>query len=418
VAGANTATLRRMLADRLVAGGQVRSREVAEAFRDVPRHLFVPGAEPAEAYADEAIGVKWAADGRTISSSSQPAIMAIMLEQLGLEPGQRILEIGTGTGYNAALLAHVAGGTGAVVSVEIDEELAGAARQRLHAAGYSSVVVAGGDGAAGWPAGSPYDRIIVTASARDLAPAWTSELGDGGILVLPLSLRGVHQSVAFKRVGEHLTSVSVVCCGFVPMTGELAGPDPVRQLGETPGIFLSLDDDRHLDVAALHAALGQPGQALPTGVTIAASDLFAGLGLWLALHGPGVGQLTAIGQAAERNLIPAVITDLPGMKSTTVLVGDKSLAAVVSPAGTQLATGSCDTGSCDTTFEACVRGYGPDSDDLAARLAASIRAWDSAGRPASSALRVRAWPASNDGDGERAAFIIERPHTRFLLDWS
>jgi protein-L-isoaspartate(D-aspartate) O-methyltransferase len=407
VTEADTATLRRLLADRLVAGGQVRSSDVAEAFQQVPRHLFVPGAEPAMAYADEAIGVKWAADGRTLSSASQPAIMAIMLEQLGLSPGQRVLEIGTGTGYNAALLAHVVGETGAVVTVEIDEELAGTARQRLDTAGYSSVVVASGDGAAGWPAGSPYDRIIVTASARDLAPAWAGQLADGGLVLVPLSLRGVHQSVAFEQAGDHLASVSVVCCGFVPLTGELAGPDPVRPLGETPGVFLSLDDDRQLDVAALHAALGQPGEALPTGVIIAASDLFAGLGLWLALADLGVGQLTALGSAAERNLIPAVITDIPGMTSTTVLVGEKSLAAVVRP----------DTAFRDTAFESCVRGYGPDGDDLAERLAASIRAWDSAGRPASSVLRVRAFPASA-GHGERAAFTITMPHTRFLLDWS
>ena len=403
---AETAALRKVMVDRLVDGGQIRSQQVAEAFKQVPRHLFVPGAEPVMAYADEAIPVKQAADGRTLSSASQPAIMAIMLEQLGLAPGQRVLEIGTGTGYNAALMARVVGETGAVVTVEIDEELAGGARQRLRTAGYSSVAVASGDGAAGWPAGSPYDRIIVTASARDLAPAWTAQLADGGLLLVPLSLRGVHQSVAFKRAGEHLASVSVVCCGFVPMTGELAGPDPARPLGDTPGVFLSLDDDRHLDVAALYAALDQPGQDLPTGATIAESDLFAGLGLWLALHDPGVGQLTAVGPAAERNLIPAVITDLPGMTSTTVLVGDKSLAAVVRPPGMASA------------FEARVRGYGPGGDDLAARLAASIRAWDSAGRPASAALRVRACPAASHGHGERAAFTVTMPHTRFLLDWS
>jgi protein-L-isoaspartate(D-aspartate) O-methyltransferase len=407
VTEADTATLRRLLADRLVEGGQVRSREVAEAFRQVPRHLFVPGASPATAYADEAIGVKWAADGRTLSSASQPAIMAIMLEQLGLAPGQRILEIGAGTGYNAALLAHVVGETGAVVTIEIDEELAGGARERLNAAGYSSVVVASGDGAAGWPAGSPYDRIIVTASARDLAPAWAGQLADGGLLLVPLSLRGVHQSVAFQQAGEYLASVSVVCCGFVPLTGELAGSDPVRPLGDTPRVILSLDDDRQLDVAALYAALSQPGQALPTGVTISGPDLFAGLGLWLALRDPGVGQLTAEGPAAERNLIPAVITDIPGMTSTTVLVGEKSLAAVVRPSGMDQST----------AFEAGVRGYGPEGDGLAERLAASIRAWDSARRPASSALRVRACPSSA-GNGERAGFTITMPHTRFLLDWS
>lgn len=406
MAEADTAALRKTLADQLMVGGRVRSREVAEAFKRVPRHLFVPGVEPAMAYADEAIPVKRAADGRTLSSASQPAMMAIMLEQLGLAAGQRVLEIGTGTGYNAALLAHVVGGTGAVVTVEIDEELAGAARQRLTAAGYSSVVVASGDGAAGWDAGSPYDRIIVTASARDLAPAWRGQLGDGGLLLVPLSLRGVHQSVAFERAGEHLASVSVVCCGFVPLTGELAGPDPVRPLGETPGIFLSLDDDRHLDDAALYAALNQPGQALPTGVTISASDLFADLGLWLALHDPGVGQLTAEGPATEHNLIPGVIIDVPGMTSTTVLVGEKSLAAVVRPPGMQR----------DAGFEAGVRSYGPDGDDLAERLAASVRAWDSARRPASSALRIRAYPAGS-GHGERAAFTIKKRHNRFLLDW-
>jgi protein-L-isoaspartate(D-aspartate) O-methyltransferase len=337
--------------------------------------------------------------------------MAIMLEQLGLAPGQRVLEIGTGTGYNAALLAHVVGGTGSVVTVEIDEELSGNARQRLNAAGYSSVVVASGDGAAGWPAGSPYDRIIVTASARDLAPAWTTQLGSGGLLVVPLSLRGVHQSVAFERAGGHLASVSVVPCGFVPLTGELAGPDPIRPLGETPAVFLRLEDDRHLDVAALHAALSQPGQAVPTGVRIAGSDLYGDLSLWLALHDVSVGQLTAVGPAAERNVIPAVITDVPGMTFTTVLVGQTSLAAVVRPPGMHL------TNACDTAFESWVCGYGPDGDDLAERLAASIRAWGSAGRPASSALSIRARPAS-DPDGESAAFTITMPHTRFLLNWS
>jgi protein-L-isoaspartate(D-aspartate) O-methyltransferase len=406
VTEADTATLREKLADQLLDGGQARSREVAEAFRQVPRHLFVPDAEPALAYADEAIPVKRAADGRTVSSSSQPAIMAIMLEQLGLAPGQRVLEIGTGTGYNAALLAHVAGGTGAVATVEIDEELAGNARRRLTAAGYPSVVVATGDGAAGWPAGSPYDRIIVTASSRDLAPAWTSQLRDGGRLLVPLSLRGVHQSVAFERAGSHLASSSVVPCGFVPMTGELAGTDPVRQLGETPGVFLSLDDDRRLDAAALHAALSRPGRVLLAGVSIAASDLYGGLGLWLALHDPGVGQLTALGPAAERGLVPGVIDDIPGMKSTTVLVGETSLAAIVPAPGLPVATG----------FECRVRGYGRDGADLAKRLAAGVRAWAAAGRPASAAVRIRACPAG-DGHGERAAVTVTRPHTRFLLDW-
>jgi len=406
VTEADLAAMRGELADRLRDGGRVRSGEVAEAFRLVPRHLFLPEVDPAQAYADEAIPVKWDADGRAISSSSQPAIMAIMLEQLRLEPGQRVLEIGTGTGFNAALLAHLVGETGTVVTVDIDEDLADAARRRLTAAGYPSVVVAAGDGAAGWPGGAPYDRVIVTASARDLAPAWISQLGEGGRVVVPLSLRGVMQSVAFVRAGDHLASASVVPCGFMPLQGELAGHDPVRPFGDVPGVFLRLEDDRDPDLPALHAALSQPGQAIPTGVTISGFHLSAGLGLWLVLHDPDVGELTAIREAAARGLIPAVTSRNPNWASTTVLAGQASLAAIARPAGAEQAD----------AFEACVRGYGPDGERLAERLAAAIRGWESAGRPGSWTMRVRAYPAAA-GDREDAGFAIATPHTRFLLDW-
>jgi protein-L-isoaspartate(D-aspartate) O-methyltransferase len=405
VTEADVAGLRGALADRLRHSGLIRSDEVAAAFLAVPRHLFVPEVDPARAYADEAIPVKWSADGRPVSSSSQPAIMAIMLEQLRLGPGQRVLEIGTGTGYNAALLTHLVGGTGSVVTVDIDEDLAEAARERLNAAGYASVAVVTGDGAAGWSAGAPYDGIVVTASARDLSPAWTGQLGDGGRLVVPLSVRGVHESVAFVRAGDHLASASVVPCGFMPLRGELAGHDPVRPFGDIPGVFLHLEGERDLDLSALHAALGQPGQAWPTGVTITGSYPFAGLRLWLALCEPDVGELTAVGQAAGRGLIPAVLT-LSRMESTTVLAGETGLAAIIRPPGAERAD----------AFEAWVRGYGPDGDRLAERLAAAIRGWESAGRPAGHTLRVRAYPAGA-ANSESAAFTIAMPHTRFLLDW-
>lgn len=326
---ADVAAMRGALVDRLLSNGQVHSAEVAEAFRQVPRHLFVPEVDPPRAYDDEAIPIKWRADGRPVSSSSQPAMMAIMLEQLALEAGHRVLEIGTGTGYNAALMTYLVGETGAVVTVDIDEELAETARRRLNAAGYRSVVVAGGDGAAGWPGGAPYDR----------------------------------------------------------------------------GVFLRVEDDSGLDLTVLHAALNQPGQVRPTGVTVTSSYLFAGLGLWLALHDPRVGELTALEPVAGRNLIPAV-TSRRGAEATMVLVGETGLAAVARPPGTEQ----------DIEFECCVRGYGPDSDRLAERLATSIRAWESAGRPAGPALRIKAYPASV-ADHEPAAFTIEMPHTRFLLNW-
>src|SRR5690349_21333586 len=122
------AGLRDALAKYLREREAIRTARVEGAFRNVPRHLFVPDVDLDQAYSDDVISVKQQ-DGVSISSSSQPAIMALMLEQLDVRAGQKVLEIGTGTGYNAALLAHLVGAEGRVVSVELDEDLAEKARQ-------------------------------------------------------------------------------------------------------------------------------------------------------------------------------------------------------------------------------------------------------------------------------------------------
>ena len=116
--------LRNALVDKLKSIGCIRSQNVEEAFRSVPRHIFVPGVELEKIYSDDSIPTKYI-DGKLVSSSSQPAIMAIMLEQLELQPGHRVLEIGAGTGYNAGLLQHLVGDSGLVVTVDIDEESVG-----------------------------------------------------------------------------------------------------------------------------------------------------------------------------------------------------------------------------------------------------------------------------------------------------
>src|SRR5216683_2492752 len=157
---------------RILAASHVTSGPVAEALRTVPRHVFLPGLPPAAAYRDEAIVTKRDGDGQPISSSSQPAIMAIMLAQLGLEPGHRVLEIGTGTGYNAALMKHLVGASGVVVSIDIDADLTERARANLAAAGYPGVTAVCADGAEGFAAQAPYDRVIATVGVNDLAPAW------------------------------------------------------------------------------------------------------------------------------------------------------------------------------------------------------------------------------------------------------
>lgn len=213
-----------VMVDQLVRRGVIRRAEVEAAFRAVPRHLFLPGVDEREVYRGRVVPTHWDDEGLT-SSASEPAIMARMLEQLAPRPGERILEVGAGTGYDAALLATLVGSTGWVVSVDIEPDVAAEAAHNLAAAGFPDVDVRAADGwqAAGPPGG--FDRILVTASVWDLAPAWVDELAPDGVLVLPLWLhRGQQASVELHRYGRGLRSRSVEPCGFIPLRGAGAVP--------------------------------------------------------------------------------------------------------------------------------------------------------------------------------------------------
>jgi protein-L-isoaspartate(D-aspartate) O-methyltransferase len=180
----NVSRLHQALVDKLKSEGYIRTQGVEEAFRTVPRQVFLPGVPIDKVYSDEAIPTKFLND-LPISSSSQPTIMAVMLEQLGLEPGHRVLEIGAGTGYNAALMAHIVGNTGQVVTIDIDQDLVIRAREYVSAAGFSRVEVVCGDGGLGYPSAAPYDRVILTVGAWDIAPAWREQLKPTGRLDQP-----------------------------------------------------------------------------------------------------------------------------------------------------------------------------------------------------------------------------------------
>jgi len=198
-----------------------------------------------------------------------------------------------------------------VTTLDIDTDLVEQARGQLQAAGMTGVNAGCADGAAGWPGGAPYDRVMVTAGAWDVEPAWVGQLADRGRLVLPLSLRGVQLSVAFEALSDHLVSRSVIGCGFMPLRGALAGPDQARPLSDQPGLFVHLADDRPIDLSALYAALHQPGAQMTTGVAVTAGQVMAELGLWLALHDPDAGRLVALGAAVDADLVPALIA-FPG----------------------------------------------------------------------------------------------------------
>ena len=298
---------RARLVDELRASGRLTSRSIEAAFRAVPRHVFLPELDPvSQAYQDEAFVIKTDAGGLPVSSSSQPAIMAIMLEQLGVAEGQRVLEIGTGTGYNAALMTHLVGPEGSVVTVDIDPELADRARASLVAAGYPDVIVICGDGGFGVREFAPYDRIIVTAGASDLAPEWLAQLGPGGRIALPLGLRGIQLCIALERSGGLGWRSRAACrCGFIRMAGSYAASaEQYVPLGPQPGLHLQAEQaGEPIDADVLWGALTGPVTDVLTGVRVAGLGELGEADLWVTIMEPGLARLTITGRGSLRGSV-------------------------------------------------------------------------------------------------------------------
>jgi protein-L-isoaspartate(D-aspartate) O-methyltransferase len=410
---------KRLVAEVLQTSG-IRDERIAAALSDVPRHLFLPHLPPEDAYLDDAIVTKRDADGQPISSSSQPAIMAIMLDQLTLAPGQRVLEIGAGTGYNAALMRHIVGPSGTVVSVDIDADVADRAREHLASAGYPDVTVVAADGAEGYPPGAPYDRVIATVGVSDLAPAWLHEAGPGARIVVPLDVRGSQLAVAFGRSGSggHWVSRSIAPCGFMRMRGSLAGPE--RAVVLQPGLSvmlpdgLTLADGHEVDGAALAAFLAEPPAGFGTGVRASSVQVFWGLGLWLATRDRRSCSLTEERPAGNG---PGLLARAPladtGLAATAGIVDSGGIAMlttdeVVPAAGPRPG---------QLTLEAA--GFGPHGSELGAALAAHVQAWDAAGQPGAARLHVDAYPRSSADEPDPStaghALLIERAATRFAV---
>lgn len=230
------AVLRALLIDQLRLNDALHDAEVERAMRIVPRHLFLPDSPPRDAYADVAVPTRWQGN-LAVSSASQPAMVAIMLEQLAVARGMRVLEVGAGTGYNAALLAELVGPTGSVTTLDIDLDIVEEAVEHLANAGYTHIEAIATDGAAGWPPGALYDRIILTVGTSDITPAWFEQLADGGLIVLPLWLGGAEASVAFRKRGDVLESESLALCGFMRMRGQEASEDQLALLANGRRLF-------------------------------------------------------------------------------------------------------------------------------------------------------------------------------------
>jgi protein-L-isoaspartate(D-aspartate) O-methyltransferase len=197
----------RMVREQIEARG-VRNPSVLKAMRTAPRHVFVPPEARGQAYGDHPVSI---GEGQTIS---QPYIVALMTELLDVQPNDKVLEIGTGSGYQAAILSQLAK---EVYTIEIVPELARRSREVLRQQGYANVFVRQGDGYLGWPDKAPFDRIILTAAPPDVPKALTDQLNPGGKLVAPVGV-GIQELVVIeKRPDGSLSRKKSVAVRFVPM---------------------------------------------------------------------------------------------------------------------------------------------------------------------------------------------------------
>lgn len=205
-----------MVSEQL-AGRDISDRRVLEVMGRVPRHLFVLPAYRDQAYEDYPLPIE---GGQTIS---QPYIVALMTQSLGLKEGEKVLEVGTGSGYQAAVLAEM--GT-QVFTIEINERLAAQSARALQHLGYDNVRVRCGDGYRGWPEEAPFDAVIITCASPEIPPPLIDQLGDGGRLIIPLgSVRHIQILTLLTKAGGKLQKRAIADVRFVPMTGEAQKKD-------------------------------------------------------------------------------------------------------------------------------------------------------------------------------------------------
>jgi len=196
-----------------LAARDITDKKVLEAMLTVQRHLFVPKRYRNQAYADHPLPID---EGQTIS---QPYIVALMTQYLDLKRGDKVLEIGTGSGYQAAVLAHL---TESVFSIEIKEKLSRKATDTLKNLDYHQVRVKHGDGYFGWPEYAPFDAIIVTCAANHIPPPLLNQLNEGGALIIPLGSTLYSQTLTLVTKIDGKPQVRhVLGVRFVPMTGEV-----------------------------------------------------------------------------------------------------------------------------------------------------------------------------------------------------
>ena len=385
--------LRHRLVDQLLADGRITTAAVEAAFRAVPRHAFVPEAELEAAYADDTVKTKFDDDGTCLSSLSAPWLQALMIEQAALQPGDSVLEIGSG-GCQAALLAEVVTHTGRVVTLDIDPDITDRAASCLERTGYDRVAVAMGDGETGCATDAPYAATIVCAQAYDIPLAWTEQLAPGGRLIVPLYLLGQRRTLTFVADGDHWIATNSIYSGFVDFQG------PVGRTANSTRILLG---DNGATLTFVHGAPDQP-------------DELAG-----ALGHPAA-------QAWSRVLpgTPGYIGGLQVYLATRMpAVADCPRESLPHPEGVRAFAPVCTTGG--NLGYLAVRGagdraelgavaYGPRARQLAEDMAGVIADWDRDVR-GGPGMSIAVYPRDIADDQLPDGRVIDTTHRRILITW-
>ncbi|MGW2137611.1 methyltransferase, FxLD system [Streptomyces sp. NPDC001773] len=399
--------LRSQLIDHLVERGCVRTPRVEEAMRSVPRHLFVPHAPLEKAYGNAPVNTKFDESGASISCASQPDIVAMMLEQLDVEPGQKILELGAGTGFNAGLLGYLVGETGHVTTIDVDQDIVDGARGGLVAADIHNVEVILGDGAVGHAPNAPYDRIEATVGAHAVPHAWLEQLAPGGRLLTPLRLRGsVSRSIAFENQDGAWRSVGSQMNTFMPLRQGIADdPRVFVPLDPDNTVTLVTNGDQKVDADALSDIFRQPPTAVWTDVTFRGPESPEYLELWLACAMPnGLSRMPAKEEAIEKGLVTA-----PYQSSTAVFEGGTLTYLTRRPYAKKAPDGA-------TLYEFGVIGHGPDAEALAGDVADQIRTWNRDFRPLDVGFEIQPLDAT-PSTPKPGRFAFDNALNRIVIEW-
>jgi protein-L-isoaspartate(D-aspartate) O-methyltransferase len=404
---ADAERLRNALVDQLRADGHARTTAVETALRTVPRHVFVPEASLEDAYANAPVHIKYDTDGTSISCASQPGVVALMLDQLEAQPGERILELGAGTGYNAGLLAHLVGENGHVTTLDVDDDLVEGARTHLAAAGATNVKAVTRDGALGYAEAAPYDRIIATVGAHGVPHAWLQQLAPGGRLLVPQRLKGtVSRSIAYEQRDGRWVSIGSEMNTFMPLRRGIADDDRrVIPLSTDGAVRLQAPAGLSIDADALAGVLDQPRTEEWTGMTVRAMESPEWMELFVTCSLPSGLIRMLFPQSAKGTLL----TEDPYPSSTAVV--DKG---AVTYLARRLSKEKTPEGG--RLWEFGVVGHGPGSDELAARVADAIRTWDRDYRDREATFEIQPLDAP-EIEQRPGLFALDTPLNRIVVDW-